>query len=125
MPVAHTLRHRDHQRRAARRSAIHRAARDTPPSDDDLDALLDEFMEAVNEVFPGVCVHFEDWKGTDAIRLLARYQDEYLVYNDDIQGTASVTIAGLTTALQIKNEKLADQKVLFAGAGSAAIGIAT
>jgi malate dehydrogenase (oxaloacetate-decarboxylating)(NADP+) len=75
-------------------------------------------------VFPGVCVHFEDWKGSDAIRLLARYRDRYLVYNDDIQGTASVTIAGLTTALQIKNEKLAAQTVLFAGAGSAGIGIA-
>jgi malate dehydrogenase (oxaloacetate-decarboxylating)(NADP+) len=75
-------------------------------------------------VFPGVCVHFEDWKGSDAIRLLARYKDKYLVYNDDIQGTASVTIAGLTTALQIKNEKLAEQTVLFAGAGSAGIGIA-
>jgi malate dehydrogenase (oxaloacetate-decarboxylating)(NADP+) len=75
-------------------------------------------------VFPGVCVHFEDWKGSDAIRLLARYQDKYLVYNDDIQGTASVAIAGLTTALQIKSEKLAEQNVFFAGAGSAGIGIA-
>jgi malate dehydrogenase (oxaloacetate-decarboxylating)(NADP+) len=75
-------------------------------------------------VFPGICVHFEDWKGSDAIRLLARYKDRYLVYNDDIQGTASVAIAGLTTALQIKNEKLAEQTVLFAGAGSAGIGIA-
>ncbi len=109
---------------ALRADPLYTGLRDTPPSDDDLDALVDEFMDAANEVFPGVCVHFEDWKGTDAIRLLARYQDEYLVYNDDIQGTASVTIAGLTTALQIKNEKLADQKILFAGAGSAAIGIA-
>lgn len=98
--------------------------RDEPPSQDEVDALVDEFMEAANQVFPGVCVHFEDWKGTDAIRLLARYQDNYLVYNDDIQGTASVTIAGLTTALQIKEEKLADQHILFAGAGSAGIGIA-
>ena len=75
-------------------------------------------------MFPSVCVHFEDWKGSDAIRLLARYKDRYLVHNDGIQGTASVTIAGLTTALQIKNEKLADQTALFAGAGSAGIGIA-
>ena len=70
-----------------------------------------------NEVFPGCCVHFEDWKGTDAIRLLARYQDKYLVYNDDIQGTASVTLAGLTTALQITSEKLTDQRILFARRG--------
>jgi malate dehydrogenase (oxaloacetate-decarboxylating)(NADP+) len=87
--------------------------------------LVDEFVVAANQVFPGVCIHFEDWKGADAIRLLARYKEKYLVfYNDDIQGTAGVTIAGLTTALQIKNEKLADQTVLFAGAGSAGIGIA-
>ncbi len=107
-----------------RADALYMGLRDVPPSDDDLDALVDEFMEAANTVFPGVCVHFEDWKGTDAIRLLARYKKKYLVLNDDIQGTASVTIAGLTTALQIKNETLSDQKILFAGAGSAGIGIA-
>ncbi len=81
-------------------------------------------MAAANEVFPGVCVHFEDWKGTDAIRLLTRYSDKVLCYNDDIQGTASVTIAGLTTALQIGKTKLKDQRIFFLGAGSAGIGIA-
>ncbi len=94
-----------------------------PPSDDELDGLVDEFMAAANEVFPGVCVHFEDWKGTDAIRLLARYADKTLCYNDDIQGTASVTIAGLTTALQIVGQGLSDQRIFFLGAGSAGIGI--
>ena len=95
---------------------------DTPPAAE-LDAFVDEFVQAVQEVFPGCCIHFEDWKGTDAIRLLAKYRDEVLCYNDDIQGTASVTIAGLTTALQIKNEKLIEQRILFLGAGSAGIGI--
>lgn len=109
---------------ALRADPLYMGLRDEPPSDDDLDALADEFVEAANTVFPGACVHFEDWKGTDAIRLLARYQDDYLVYNGDIQGMASVTIAGLTTALQVKNEKRADQKIMFAGAGSAAIEIA-
>ena len=109
---------------ALRADPLYAGLRDEPPSPDEVDALVDEFVEAANRVFPGVCVHFEDWKGSDAIRLLARYKDRYLVYNDDIQGTASVTIAGLTTALQIKDEKLADQTVLFAGAGSAGIGIA-
>ena len=109
---------------ALRADPLYTGLRDEPPSPDEVDALVDEFVEAANKVFPGVCVHFEDWKGSDAIRLLARYKDRYLVYNDDIQGTASVTIAGLTTALQIKSEKLADQTVLFAGAGSAGIGIA-
>ncbi len=109
---------------ALRADPLYTGLRDEPPSPDEVDALVDEFMAAANQVFPDVCVHFEDWKGSDAIRLLARYKDRYLVYNDDIQGTASVTIAGLTTALEIKNEKLADQTVLFGGAGSAGIGIA-
>jgi malate dehydrogenase (oxaloacetate-decarboxylating)(NADP+) len=106
-----------------RADPLYTGLREEPPPPDQIDALVDEFVTAANRVFPGVCVHFEDWKGDDAIRLLARYKDKYLVYNDDIQGTASVTIAGLSTALQIKNEKLAAQRVLFAGAGSAGIGI--
>lgn len=110
---------------ALRADALYTGLRDEPPAPDGIDALMDEFMDAANAVFPGVCVHFEDWKGDDAIRLLARYKDRYLVYNDDIQGTASVTLAGLTTALQIKSEAFADQRILFAGAGSAGIGIAT
>jgi malate dehydrogenase (oxaloacetate-decarboxylating)(NADP+) len=89
-----------------------------------LDEFVDEFVQAVQELFPGSCIHFEDWKGTDAIRLLAKYKDKVLCYNDDIQGTASVTLAGLITALQILNAKLADQRILFLGAGSAGIGIA-
>ncbi len=109
---------------ALRADPLYTGLRDEPPPPDEVDALVDEFVAAANQVFPGVCVHFEDWKGADAIRLLARYKDKYLVYNDDIQGTASVTLAGLTTALEIKNEKLADQVVLFSGAGSAGIGIA-
>jgi len=109
---------------ALRADPLYLGLRETPPCPDEVDAIVDSFMQAANEVFPGVCVHFEDWKGTDAIRLLDRYQDQYLVYNDDIQGTASVTLAGLITALQIKKETLADQRILFAGAGSAGIGIA-
>jgi malate dehydrogenase (oxaloacetate-decarboxylating)(NADP+) len=110
---------------ALRADPLYLGLREAPPATDaEVDALADEFMAAANEVFPGVCVHFEDWKGTDAIRLLARYKDRYLVYNDDIQGTAGVVLAGLTTALQIKGGKLRDQRVFFAGAGSAGIGIA-
>jgi malate dehydrogenase (oxaloacetate-decarboxylating)(NADP+) len=110
---------------ALRADPLYLGLREAPPANtEEIDALADEFVAAANTVFPGVCVHFEDWKGTDAIRLLARYADKYLVYNDDIQGTAAVTIAGLTTALQIAKQKLADQKIFFLGAGSAAIGIA-
>jgi malate dehydrogenase (oxaloacetate-decarboxylating)(NADP+) len=74
-------------------------------------------------VFPGCCIHFEDWKGTDAIRMLERYTDKVLCYNDDIQGTASVSLAGLTTATQIIEKPLTEQRILFLGAGSAGIGI--
>lgn len=110
---------------ALRADPLYLGLREEPPSTDaEVDALADEFVAAANEVFPGVCVHFEDWKGTDAIRLLARYKEKSLVYNDDIQGTASVTLAGLATALRIKGETLRDQRVFFLGAGSAGIGIA-
>lgn len=107
-----------------RADPLYLGLREAPPtSEDEIDALVDEFVAAANEVFPGVCVHFEDWKGTDAIRLLTRYSDKILCYNDDIQGTASVTIAGLTTALQVSGTKLKDQRIFFLGAGSAGIGI--
>ncbi len=97
--------------------------RQAPPETAVLDGFVDEFVQAVQELFPHCCIHFEDWKGTDAIRLLAKYRDRILCYNDDIQGTAAVTISGLSTALSIKGEALKDQRVLFLGAGSAGIGI--
>ena len=107
-----------------RADPLYLGLRQFPPSEKELDEFVDEFVEAVQEVFPGCCIHFEDWKGTDAIRLLAKYKDKILCYNDDIQGTASVTLAGLITALQIVDAKLVDQRILFLGAGSAGIGIA-
>src|SRR5262245_42349065 len=78
---------------ALRADPLYLGLRETPPSPDEIDALVDEFVAAVQEVFPNCCVHFEDWKGTDAIRLLKRYKDKVLCYNDDIQGTASVALA--------------------------------
>jgi malate dehydrogenase (oxaloacetate-decarboxylating)(NADP+) len=107
-----------------RADPLYLGLRRLPPSENELDEFVDEFVQAVQKLFPGSCIHFEDWKGTDAIRLLAKYKDKVLCYNDDIQGTASVTLAGLITALQILNAKLADQRILFLGAGSACIGIA-
>jgi len=109
---------------ALRADALYLGTRVTTPGDEEVDTVADAFVAAANEVFPGVCVHFEDWKGTDAMRLLARYRDKILCYNDDIQGTAAIVLAGLTTALQIKREKISDQRVLFYGSGSAGIGIA-
>ena len=98
--------------------------RQNRPSDDELDVFVEEFVEAVQDVFPGCCIHFEDWKGTDAIRLLARYRDEVLCYNDDIQGTGGVAVAGMMGALRITGGRMSDQRILFLGAGSAGIGIA-
>jgi len=91
---------------------------------EELYAFVDEFVEAVQEVFPNCCIHFEDWTGTDAIALLARYRNKVCCYNDDIQGTAGVVLAGLINALKITGGQLKDQRILFLGAGSAAIGLA-
>src|ERR1700674_3404649 len=109
---------------ALRADPLYLGLKVTPPSERELDELVEEFVQAVQQVFPNCCIHFEDWKGTDAIRVLARYKDKVLCYNDDIQGTASIVLAGLTTALQIIDAPLIEQRILFFGAGSAGIGIA-
>jgi malate dehydrogenase (oxaloacetate-decarboxylating)(NADP+) len=88
------------------------------------DALLEEFVMAVQEVFPAAVIQFEDFATDNAIRLLARYRDRVCCFNDDIQGTAAVTLAGLLSAGRITGQPLTEQKVLFLGAGSAATGIA-
>ncbi len=59
------------------------------------DEFVEEFVQAIQEVFPGCCLHFEDWAGVDAMRLLARYRDRMCCYNDDIQGTAGMVLAGI------------------------------
>jgi len=94
------------------------------PSTEELYAFVDEFVEAVQEVFPNCCIHFEDWTGSDAVNLLARYRDKVCCYNDDIQGTAGAALVGIFSALRVTGAKLKDQRVLFLGAGSAATGIA-
>ena len=94
------------------------------PSTDELFSFVDEFMQAVQEVFPKCCIHFEDWTGVDAVHLLERYRDKYCVYNDDVQGTAGITLAGMINAAKLKGTKLKDEKYLFLGAGSAGIGLA-
>jgi len=103
---------------------LYLGTRNTRPSTADLDSFVDEFVEAVQEVFPKCCIHFEDWTGTDAVHLLQRYRDKYCVYNDDVQGTAGITLAGMINATKLKGTKLKDEKYLFLGAGSAGIGLA-
>jgi malate dehydrogenase (oxaloacetate-decarboxylating)(NADP+) len=94
------------------------------PSTDELYSFVDEFVEAVQEVFPKCCIHFEDWTGVDAVHLLQRYRDKYCVYNDDVQGTAGIVLTGMINAARIKGTKLSDERYLFLGAGSAGIGLA-
>ncbi|MBV9668746.1 MAG: NAD-dependent malic enzyme [Nitrososphaeraceae archaeon] len=98
--------------------------RQTRPSIQETEPFVDEFVQAVQESFPNCCIHFEDWKGTEALHYLSRYRDKVCCFNDDIQGTGSVTVAGLENAMRITGESLKDQRVLFLGAGSAGIGIA-
>src|ERR1700719_1181271 len=106
------------------RDPLYLGMRKTRPSTEELYSFVDEFMEAVEEVFPKCCVHFEDWTGVDAVHLLERYRDKYCCYNDDVQGTAGITLAGMINAAKLKGTKLKDEKYLFLGAGSAGIGLA-
>jgi malate dehydrogenase (oxaloacetate-decarboxylating)(NADP+) len=106
------------------RDPLYLGLRQTRPAIGELDAFVDEFVTAVQEEFPNCCIQFEDWAGVDAIRLLARYRDKVCCFNDDMQGTAAVALAGLLGAMRIAGGKLSEHRFLFLGAGSAGIGIA-
>ncbi|EPY19691.1 malate dehydrogenase (oxaloacetate-decarboxylating) [Strigomonas culicis] len=87
--------------------------------------LLDEFMEAAKEEWPTAVIQFEDFSNNHCFDMMERYQNKYRCFNDDIQGTGAVVSAGLLSALsQIGATSLADQRIVFFGAGSAATGVA-
>ncbi len=87
------------------------------------DALLEEFISATQAVFPGAIVQFEDFNNACAFRLLERYRNQLCCFDDDVQGTGAMGLAGLHSACRITGRRLAEQRILFVGAGEAGLGI--
>jgi len=87
-------------------------------------AFVDEFVDAVAALYPKCCIQWEDFANINAVPILGRYRDKICTFNDDIQGTAGIALAGILAALRLTGQKLTDQRFLFLGAGSAATGIA-
>lgn len=88
------------------------------------DDFIEAFVIAITEVFPKICIQWEDFKGVDAIRILNTYRNKICTYNDDIQGTAAIATAGFISISRLMEKPFIDQKFLFFGAGAAAFGIA-
>jgi len=90
---------------------------------DDYQDFIDRFVDAVKKVFPNVLLQWEDFLKENAIKQLHRFRDQLCTFNDDIQGTAGVVVAGLFSALRITGQPMSEQRVVFAGAGASAQGI--
>ena len=87
------------------------------------DALLDEFVAAAAAVFPEAILQFEDFNNACAFRLLDRYRNQVCSFNDDVQGTGAMALAGLYASARLTHTRLAEQRILFVGAGEACLGI--
>jgi len=87
-------------------------------------AFVDEFVAAVQALYPKCCIQWEDFANINAVPILARYRDKICTYNDDIQGTAGIALAGIFAAMRVTRQKITDQRLLFLGGGSAGTGIA-
>ena len=88
------------------------------------DEYIDKFVTAVGNVFPNAMLHWEDFGAGNAHRILERYRDQTCTFNDDIQGTAAVVVAAALSAVEATGTRLADQRIVIFGAGTAGIGIA-
>jgi malate dehydrogenase (oxaloacetate-decarboxylating) len=86
--------------------------------------FIDQFVQAVKQELPNVCLQWEDFATPHARPILERYQDQLLTFNDDIQGTAAVTLGAVLGAVGVTGKRLREQQIVFLGAGSAAVGVA-
>ncbi|MFK8031263.1 MAG: NAD-dependent malic enzyme [Gammaproteobacteria bacterium] len=93
-------------------------------SDAEYNDFVDQFIEAAQERWPGVLIQFEDFAQPNAMPILQRHRERVCCFNDDIQGTAAVTLGSLLSACRKKGETLGEQRIVFVGAGSAGCGIA-
>jgi malate dehydrogenase (oxaloacetate-decarboxylating) len=88
------------------------------------DAFIEKYLETASRLFPKALLHFEDFGANNARRILVSYRDQYRIFNDDMQGTGAVVMAGLFNALKVTGTRWRDQRVVILGGGTAGVGIA-